>query len=216
MRCPYLRTNYRSGKSLFCPCRAANKRKWINRMSERRQVPFVPLPCAVIDEVMPTLKDTELRVLLVVIRQTWGWRGTDGKPKERDWLSHRQLKERTGRASEAVSASIDALVRRGLLCVQNEHGTELSGTRERRNAQGRLYYQPGPLLSPLAVRPLRTETDKAKTTTQALAFPCCPFRYSDTTNEANPLEPTATPPKTTARAETAKQAIRKRLEQIKK
>ena len=186
-------------------------------MSEQRQVPFVPLPCPIIDELMPTLKDTELRVLLVVIRQTWGWRGTDGKPKERDWLSHRQLKERTGRASEAVSAAIDVLVRRGLLYVQNEHGAELSGTRERRNVQGRLYYQPGPLLTPLALRPLKTETDKAKTTTQALASPCCRFRNSELPEiESAPVEPANDPQATAASVMETKQAIRKRLEQIKK
>ena len=33
-----------------------------------------PVPVRLVDTVMPRLKDTELRVLLVVLRQTWGWR----------------------------------------------------------------------------------------------------------------------------------------------
>ena len=37
------------------------------------KVPWHPVPTRLVDEVMPALKDTELRVLLVVLRQTWGW-----------------------------------------------------------------------------------------------------------------------------------------------
>ena len=33
-----------------------------------------PVPVRLVDTVMPRLKDTELRVLLVVLRQTWGWK----------------------------------------------------------------------------------------------------------------------------------------------
>ena len=36
--------------------------------------PWHPVPVRLVDDVMPHLKDTELRVLLVVLRQTWGWR----------------------------------------------------------------------------------------------------------------------------------------------
>ena len=33
-----------------------------------------PVPIRLVDKVMPRLKDTELRVILVVLRQTWGWK----------------------------------------------------------------------------------------------------------------------------------------------
>ena len=178
-----------------------------------RQASFVPLPCAVIDDLLPTLKDTELRLLVIVLRQTWGWRGPDGKPKARDWLSHRQLKERTGRASEAVSAAIDALVRRGLVRVQNEQGDDLSEARQRRRLHGRLYFCPGPLLVPLAVLPLKTEGVKAKTTTQALAYTSCPFRNSEAGQTAHSDRPT-TDHERGARVAATKQEIRKRLSQI--
>lgn len=186
----------------------------------KRTTPFVPLPCPVIDAILPTLKDTELRVLLVVLRQTWGWRGPEGKPKERDWLSHRQLKERTGRASEAVSAAVDALVRRGLVCVENEQGAELVTAAERRRVQARLYYRPGPLLVPLAARSLKTRTAKAKTTTQALASLSCPPRFSELASSAvvkdSEVEPVLRVEQKAARIRSAKQAIKARLAQIEK
>ena len=51
----------------------------------------VPVPNARFDSVLPTLKNTELRFLLVVLRQTAGWRDGRHHTKARDWLSHRQL-----------------------------------------------------------------------------------------------------------------------------
>ena len=43
-----------------------------------------PVPVRLVDTVMPRLKDTELRVLLVVLCQTWGWRTdrTSARKKE--------------------------------------------------------------------------------------------------------------------------------------
>ena len=70
----------------------------------------VSIPSAILDRWMPKLKDTELRVLLLVARQTIGRSG-----KEVDWLAHSQLRKRTGRASEAVSAAVDSLIQKGLL-----------------------------------------------------------------------------------------------------
>jgi hypothetical protein len=57
------------------------------------------LLCRMVDDLLPGSKDTELRLLLVVLRQTLL------RNKRFDWLASRQLKERTGRAGEAVSAA---------------------------------------------------------------------------------------------------------------
>ena len=114
---------------------------------------------------MPRLRDTELRVLLVVLRQTWGWKAdgwrshggesgntdtgnrqatNDKKPtKRRDWLSHRQLCRRTGRGSEAVSGAVASLTASGLIIVEDVGGTPLTTPEERRRCLGRLYFRPG-------------------------------------------------------------------------
>ena len=115
-----------------------------------------PIPTRLVDEVMPRLRDTELRVLLVVVRQTLGWQeGPDPMHrKERDWLTQSQLMRRTGRASAAVARAVDALVRDGLIEVLDRAGTP-AGRRRRNGAaiSGRLYYRLSPhSLSPAGKR----------------------------------------------------------------
>ena len=101
-----------------------------------------PFPNLLIDRTMPELSDTEWRLLCVVCRQTLGFASADGRGgrKARDWLTHRQLKARTGRASAAVSRAVDGLVRKGLIEVQGLDGTVLLTPQERRRCQGALFF----------------------------------------------------------------------------
>lgn len=69
------------------------------------------VPNPVLDALLPDLKDTELRVLLVLVRQTFGW----NRPHRPVVLSYRALKERTGRESEAIARAIGSLRARGLI-----------------------------------------------------------------------------------------------------
>lgn len=102
-----------------------------------------PVPTALLDRAMPQLRDTELRVLLVVVRQTLGWQvGKDPYlRKERDWLTQSQLMRRTGRASGAVARAVDALVQYGLIDVLDASEYPLHTPAERRRHLGRLYYR---------------------------------------------------------------------------
>ena len=100
---------------------------------------------------MPGLRDTELRVLLVVLRQTWGWRADrlagNGAHKRRDWLSHRQLCRRTGRGSDAASGAVASLTASGLIIVEDAAGNPLATPEKRRRCLGRLYFHPGAMWS---------------------------------------------------------------------
>ena len=111
------------------------------------KAPWHPVPVRLVDEVMPMLKDTELRILLVVLRQTAGWRSDrlagSASHKRRDWLSHRQLCRRTGRGSGAVSAAVGSLVASGLIAVEDAAGTPLRTAEERRRHLGRTYFRLG-------------------------------------------------------------------------
>jgi len=100
------------------------------------------LPNAVFDALLPTLGDTELRVLLIVARSTLGWKEGSGR-KGRDWLSHAQLQRRTGRSGAPVSRAIDTLVKRGLLVVQDEAGRGKGSASERRALRGSLFFRLG-------------------------------------------------------------------------
>jgi len=136
----------------------------------KKLAPWHPVPTRLVDAVMPRLRDTELRVLLIVLRQTWGWRMDRGAAtnkvagiseeatekqvakrqgakrqvtKRRDWLSHRQLCRRTGRGSDAVSAAVASLTASGLIIVEDASGRPLATPQERRRCLGRLYFRPG-------------------------------------------------------------------------
>ena len=115
-----------------------------NSVKSGIKTPFTPLPNAFIDEVMPTLKDTEWRLLCVIVRQTLGWQDGENRRKERDWLTHRQLQSRTGRASEALSRAVDSLVTKGLIEVCDDWGDALKTAAARRRSAGRLFYRLGP------------------------------------------------------------------------
>ena len=108
---------------------------------------FVPVPNQFFDAVLPTLTDTEARVLLVVIRSTLGWREGDGeggtRAKQRDWIAHRQLVKRTGRSGSSVSAAVQSLIVRKLITVEDAAGRPLVSARERSANMGRLYFRLG-------------------------------------------------------------------------
>lgn len=100
---------------------------------------FVPFPSALLDEQMPDLKDTEWRLLCVIVRQTLGWQSGQGR-KKRDWMSQKQLMARTGRNSAALSAALDALVRKNLIVCQTENQEALVTPQQRRSHRGRVYF----------------------------------------------------------------------------
>ncbi len=99
------------------------------------------MPRRILDDHMPDLNDSSLRVILVITRQTLGWRTADGSRKKREWISHRWLQKMTGRSGSSVSAAIDGLVRQGLILVTDGHGRELRTKEARRAHRGRLYFE---------------------------------------------------------------------------
>jgi hypothetical protein len=101
--------------------------------------PFTAFPCVLIDRVMPTLKDTEWRLLCVIVRQTVGWSANGRKHKRLDWLTQRQLMARTGRNSAAISNALNTLVKRRLVDACDEAGNLLLTPQERRRCSGRIY-----------------------------------------------------------------------------
>lgn len=133
-----------------------------------------PFPNRLLDEVMPALKDTEWRLLCVVVRQTLGWTDGTGRRKEQDWLTHSQLKARTNRASAAVSQGVEGLVRRGLIEVRNEAGELLLTPQERRRARGQLFYR---------LPPRRLTTTSVTTMESEAAFSQSGLRKAKTTKE---------------------------------
>ena len=150
---------------------------------------LVSIPREILDRWLPLLKDTELRLLLIVARQTVGRGG-----KQADWLSHSQLKARTGRASEAVSAAVEALIRQELLVATDAQGAPLPGAEDRRRYRGRVFYRLGPLA-----------TGKPKTTENRINTR--PFRKTD-------LAVSTPTPEQIRRIAVEKNKIRERLREM--
>ena len=106
-----------------------------------------PFPNYLLNEVMPILKDTEWRLLCVIVRQTLGWKdATTGTRKSSDWMTRAQLIEKTGRNSEALSNALDSLIRQNVVEAQDGKGKSLRTPQERRQVRGRTYYSLHPLL----------------------------------------------------------------------
>ena len=111
-------------------------------MSNGRWIPrSTPFPNVLIDQVMPRLRDTEWRLLVVIIRATLGWIDPHtGLRKEREWLTNRQLRRRTGRESAAVSEAVDALHTAKLILIRDGRGNAVPSKADRRRARQQLSY----------------------------------------------------------------------------
>lgn len=103
----------------------------------RRTTPF---PNYLLDVVMPRLSDTEFRIISAIVRATAGWRNPDGSRKTSAWLTHWQLKARTGRHSAAVSRAIEELVLKGLIDVRDRESRPLRTAADRRRSHSVLCY----------------------------------------------------------------------------
>lgn len=100
-----------------------------------------PFPDWFLDKLMPRLRDVEWRLICVLVRQTLGWQTGDGKPKQSDWMSHSQIRRRTGRSSSAISPAIDFLCRNRLVEVDDGQGNPLRTAYIRRRHRGPLYFR---------------------------------------------------------------------------
>ena len=99
------------------------------------------VPNVLFDEYLQTLNLAELKLLLVIIRQTNGWIDKrTGKRKARDRISHRQFISRTKLSRRVISSTIQALVMKGLVLVTDPQGIVLEMPGQRKGRQY-LYYE---------------------------------------------------------------------------
>lgn len=74
------------------------------------------VPNFLFDTLLPKLTESELKILLVVIRQTIGWLDKrTGKRKVRDRISIGQFVKKTGLSKRTINNSIQSLVLKQLL-----------------------------------------------------------------------------------------------------
>ncbi len=103
-------------------------------------------PNIIFNGLMKEISDTELRVVLIVTRATLGWilDRERGMRKEEDWISHSQLKHKTGRESGAISKAIDRCIQKGWIEAR-DHSGELLDTKDKRRGKN-IYYRLDPAI----------------------------------------------------------------------
>ena len=92
---------------------------------------------------MAKMKDTELRITLLVARKTLGWilDLKTGMRKEEDWISHFQLIKFTGKKSRALSTAIDNCIKNNWIEARDNKGNILDTPQKR--AGKKIFYRLG-------------------------------------------------------------------------
>jgi phage replication O-like protein O len=102
--------------------------------------PFTNVPNTIFDTYLKDLGYAELKVLLIIIRQTYGWKNKHtGTHKHWDWISQQFFVRKTGLSNRAVSTAISKLVYKDLIKVKNKQGRLVYQQKERQRAS-KLYY----------------------------------------------------------------------------
>ena len=87
------------------------------------------------------LKEVELKVLLVIIRQTYGYYDQRTKShKEWDWISISFFAKKTSTSKKAISLAIQQLIDKQLVKVKNERGVPVH-TPQLRKYSKKLYFK---------------------------------------------------------------------------
>lgn len=102
---------------------------------------FTQVPNLVFDILLPTLTLAEIKLLLIIIRQTNGWFDEATKRRKiRDRISHSQFIKKSGLSRRIVIATIQKLIDKKLINVTDDKGSPLHCPTERKGKR-RLYYE---------------------------------------------------------------------------
>ena len=100
------------------------------------------IPNVLFDKHLPNLTESELKILLIILRQTNGWRAPKGNGrKTRDRITSNQFQSKTGLCRRVVSKAIQSLIDKNLIAVTDYEGNLLSSPKQR-TGKSYLYYQP--------------------------------------------------------------------------
>ncbi|MDP1994359.1 MAG: replication protein [Ignavibacteria bacterium] len=100
------------------------------------------VPNVVFDKLLTSLTFGEFKILMVIIRQTYGWVDQrTGKRKTRDRISHYQFMQKTELSRRMISKTVDSLLSKGLIGVFDRSGKLLNFGSERAG-RTHLYYSP--------------------------------------------------------------------------
>lgn len=104
-----------------------------------------PTPNELYNGEMRKMNDTQLRIVLIVTRATLGWEADPitGMRKKEDWISQRQLIEKSGRGSSAISHNVNICIKNGWIEARNKNGDLLNTPQKRERNGGKIFYRLG-------------------------------------------------------------------------
>jgi hypothetical protein len=99
------------------------------------------VPNELFDIHLLNLTFSEIKILLYIIRQTYGWISKNGKRKQRDRITHGQFSNKTGLSRRIITESVQSLIIKHLIKVTDYYGNFLHEPKQRKGKVG-IYYAP--------------------------------------------------------------------------
>ena len=100
------------------------------------------VPNYIFDSFLPVLTLAELKVYLIIVRQTNGWvNKATGTRKQSDRISRSQFMTKTGLSRYAISMAVDSLIKKGLIIATDSQNRPLQNTVDRVGQQ-EIFYSP--------------------------------------------------------------------------
>ncbi|MFV0571724.1 MAG: replication protein [Xanthomarina gelatinilytica] len=99
------------------------------------------VPNELFDVHLPQLSFSELKILMYIIRQTYGWSLKNGKRKQRDRITYRQFHTKTGVSLRSIPDTVQSLILKQLIRVTDYQENLLHLPKDRKG-KTRIYYTP--------------------------------------------------------------------------
>lgn len=101
---------------------------------------FTPTPNILFDILLKELNNSELKILLIIIRQTDGWIDKKtGRRKDQDRITYSQFIKKTGLSRRIISNTINSLYQKRLITIIDSSGNVLTKP-EQRKGKVDIYY----------------------------------------------------------------------------
>lgn len=130
------------------------------------------VPNELVDVHLTDLTFSELKILIYIIRQTYGWKLKNGKRKQRDRITYKLFNTKTGVSIRAIPGAIQSLIIKHLITVTDYQGNKLHKPEQRKGKVGIFY---APCLNTYA------EKDKKVCTYQQRGVQNRPYNKTNTT-----------------------------------
>jgi DNA-binding transcriptional ArsR family regulator len=107
--------------------------------------PHTKIPNLLLDSLLPTLTEAELKIILVIIRQTIGWIDKyTGSRKTRDRITQSQFVIKTGLSRRIISRTLKLLSDKEYVQITDTNSNTLKNSLERKG-KAVLYYSLNPV-----------------------------------------------------------------------